>query len=156
MISSLATDTVVTPNSRDQELAKAGRSILATARQRDQTAHLHIAAQSREGGGDEITLSPAVVRVLSRVFDEFAQGHAVTVLAVDEELTTQKAADLLHVSRPYFITLLDQGELAFRKVGNQWRVRLREVIAYQQQQYERSTRAMQELAQLSDEMGLYD
>ena len=156
MISSPAIDTVVTPNSQEQELAKAGRRILATASQQDQTAHLHIAALSTGGEGGEITLSASVVRVLSRVFDELAQGHAVTVLPVDEELTTQEAADLLHVSRPYFITLLDQGELAFRKVGNQRRVRLREVIAYKQQQYERSTRAMQEVSQLSDEMGLYD
>ena len=54
------------------------------------------------------------------------------------------------------VTLLDQGVLAFRKVGNQRRVRVRDVIVYQQQQYERATQAMQEVTRLSDEMGLYD
>jgi excisionase family DNA binding protein len=156
MISSPAIDTILTPNPQDQKLAQVGRGVLAAASQHDQAARLTIAESSTGNRGGEITLSPSVVRILSRVFDELAQGHAVTVLPLDEELTTQEAADLLHVSRPYFVTLLDQGELSFRKVGNQRRVRLREVIAYKQQQYERSTRTMQDIADLSDEMGLYD
>lgn len=127
---------------------------MAAAVEHDQTARLTVSTASTTHG--EVTLSPSVIRVLAHVLDEMAQGHAVTVLPVDDEITTQEAADLLRVSRPYFVTLLDQGELAFRKVGNQRRVRLREVIAYKQQQYERSQRAMRELAKLSDEMDLYD
>ncbi len=154
MISSSNIDDIVTPNPKDRELAQAGRAILAAAADQDQAARLTISTSSV--GGGEVALSASVVRVLSRVLDELAQGHTITVMSVDEEITTQEAADLLHVSRPYFVTLLAQGELAFRKVGNQRRVRLREVIAYKQQQYERSTQAMREITKLSDEMGLYD
>ncbi len=154
MISFSSIDDVVAPDANDQELAKAGQAALAEAVKADQAARLTFVRSSEQL--PEIAISPSIIRVLARVFDELAQGHAVTVIPLDEEITTQEAANLLLVSRPYFIGLLDQGELAFRKVGNQRRVRLREVLEYRRQQYERSTKAMHKLSKLSAEMGLYD
>jgi len=154
MISFSSIDDVLAPDAQDRELAQEGKAALAEAVKDEQAARLTFPKSSKKGR--EVTLSPSVIRVLSRVFEELAQGHAVTVLPLDEEITTQEAADLLLVSRPYFIGLLEQGELAFRKVGNQRRVRLREVLEYRRQQYERSTKAMHKMSKLSHEMGLYD
>lgn len=155
-MSSLTVDTVIAPTPQDQELATLGRRALVAASQQTEGAQVTVAVSAPNVAAQEIALPPAVVRVLARVLDEVAQGHVVTVMSLNDELTTQEAADLLQVSQPYLVTLLDQGVLAFRKVGNQRRVRVRDVIVYQQQQYEGATQEMREVTRLSDEMGLYD
>ena len=69
-------------------------------------------------------------------------------------MTTRQAADILNVSRPYLVGLLEKGEMAFRKVGNQRRVRLQEVLAYKTRTDIDRRAALNELARLGQEVGL--
>lgn len=93
--------------------------------------------------------------ILREVLVSFATGTPVAVLPTHAELTTQQAADLLNVSRPYVIKLLDAGELAHRKVGTHRRIRIDDLQAYQRAQALASRRAADELTELSQNLGLY-
>jgi excisionase family DNA binding protein len=113
-------------------------------------------AKLRTPSGEEIELPHSVFEVLVRVVHEMARGNAVRVLPVHAELTTQQAANLLGVSRPYLVGLLEEGEIPFRKVGSHRRVRLDDLLVYKDKRDRERRSALNELAAESQELGLYD
>lgn len=121
------------------------------------TAHEVKQAQAALEHPESIRLGdlPAALGALLReVLSEMEQGHAVRVLPVAAELTTQEAADILGVSRPTMVSLLDKGRIPSWKVGTHRRVRLEEVMAFAQTQEGKAAQALQQLADLDQEMGL--
>ena len=70
----------------------------------------------------EAVLPAAAARLLADMLTELARGNAVSLVPLNAELTTQQAANVLGVSRPYLIELLDQGAMAYRRVGNRRRM----------------------------------
>ena len=91
------------------------------------TASLSVVA-----GDDETALEVpiGVLWLLADILAETASGNAVAVAPVEAELTTQQAADLLNVSRPYLVKLLDERRIPFRRVGNRRRILLVDVMAF--------------------------
>jgi excisionase family DNA binding protein len=106
------------------------------------------------GDGDEgqLVVPRGAVELLARVLAHMANGHSVSVVPDHAELTTQQAADLLNVSRPYLIGLLDAGEIDFRKVGTHRRILAGSLLEYQRRDDLRRRTAADELAQLTQEM----
>ena len=106
--------------------------------------------------GEEIPLPKSVFLVLQRIVFHLMQGRAVTIVPINKELTTQEAADILNVSRPYLIKLLEQGEIPFIKTGTHRRIRFSDLMEYKKHRDEERERGLAELTQLSQELGLYD
>jgi excisionase family DNA binding protein len=105
--------------------------------------------------GETVQLPRSVHDVLIRVVRELAQGNAVTVVPVHAELTTQQAADLLNVSRPYLIGLLDQGALPYaRTAGNHRRLRLTDVLTYKRARDIERRAALDEMSAEAERLGL--
>lgn len=109
-----------------------------------------------QGGeeGPSVSLPDAVGGVVVDMLTELAAGHAVSIGAASEELTTREAAELLNVSRPHLVKLLEEGAIPFHKVGTHRRVRRRNVLAYKAYQRERAEDAMQKLADQAQEQEL--
>lgn len=84
------------------------------------------------GVDDQVELDPEIHQVLLRVVDALRQGKAVTVTPRAMTLTTQQAAELLGVSRPTVVKLMDDGRIPFERPGTHRRVRLEDVLDYRE------------------------
>lgn len=115
---------------------------------------VRLTLQASNGSTDELILPGAVLQVLLDALAQMAQGNAVSLLPVHQELSTQEAAGLLNVSRPFLVGLLEQGRIPFRKVGTHRRVLLRDLLAYREQVDQERKQALDELAALSQQEGM--
>lgn len=104
---------------------------------------------------DELTVPRPAAELLRQILSAMAAGVPVSVIPAHAELTTQQAADLLNVSRPHVIKLLEQGEIEYRLVGTHRRVLASSVRAFKESSERSQTAAADDLARLTEEMGLY-
>lgn len=104
--------------------------------------------------GETLTLPRSVVELIARVLAHMAAGRGVSVVPLHAELTTQQAADILNVSRPFLIGLLDAGEIVYRMVGTHRRIKAASLLEYQREDDARRRQAADELAKLGQDMGL--
>lgn len=115
------------PNALDAEMARLSGQQLARLAAKNRPVRLLVVTAEQE---QPIELPAAAVAMLTDILTSMAAGRSVTLMLENTELTTVQAAEVLNVSHPFLIKLLDEGAIAYRKVGAQRRVRLEEVVAY--------------------------
>ena len=99
----------------------------------------------------EITLTPGLSKLLTELLRHIGSGDAVTLVPVSQMLSTQQAADILHVSRPFLISLLDKGEIDHELVGRHRRIKAETLFAYKRGRNATRSQALAELAALGGE-----
>ena len=107
-------------------------------------------------GTSLVRLPATLYEVLKRVVELMAAGKAVILIPDNQVITTQRAADILGMSRSFFIKLLDTGAMAHHRVGNQRRVYLRDVLEYAHKREEERQAALNRLSRHALETGLYE
>lgn len=106
--------------------------------------------------GEKIAIPEPIYQVLLQVVHAMASGKAISIIPQQQELTTQQAAELLNVSRPYLIKLLEQGEIPHIKVGSHRRVRFDDLIKYKEHRDTKRQEGLKELTQFLQDEGFYD
>ncbi len=141
------------PSEQEAELARtSGRDLSVVLSSRAENQQFDF--RDDRGEVRTVTLPTSFVRLMVDALAEIGKGNAVSIIPIHAELTSQEAADVLNVSRPYLIQLLDKGEIPFRKVNTHRRIRYDDVMAYKNRVDADRRAALEELAALDQEIGL--
>jgi excisionase family DNA binding protein len=105
--------------------------------------------------GETVALPEPAVRILRETLDTLANGQVVVLGQLPENLTLDQAAALLNVTRSYLEQLLDQGQLPFTTIHGRRRVPFLSLIVYRDERDARRRQGLDELARMSQELGLY-
>ena len=152
-MSSIADINVELPLEREVKAALQGqRALAAYISTRAKTQRIQIFDSDNKA--HELELPTSALRLLMNVLAELAEGNAVRVVPVHAELTTQEAADMLNVSRPHLVKLLEEGGLPFHKTGKHRRVRFADLIQFKSAREQASDDAMRELAAQAQELDM--
>ena len=135
------------PSARDIELARESSRLLGVLPGQENALNLVLE-------GTVVKIPSLAARVLLQVLKEIGQGHTVAAVALDRELSTQEAAVLLNVSRPFVVKLLDEKAIPSRKVRTHRRVLAAEVLAYKRRSEDDRRSALDELTAQAQELGM--
>lgn len=133
------------PDPKDTELAVSALQVLSALD--TELPVLHVS-------GRDVAIPHSVLVALTQVLDSFAHGEGVTVIRVHAELTTQQAAEVLNVSRPFLIRLLEDGQIEYRTVGTHRRVSAASLMRYMREDDARRKEAADALTAEARELGL--
>ncbi|MFD8531983.1 helix-turn-helix domain-containing protein [Streptosporangium canum] len=143
----------VQPGSIDAEMAgRAVRRIKGYLMRSPEQSAIRVVGE--HGAEDPLILPREAVSLLAFILAQAAEGRGVTVIPSHAELTTQQAADMLNVSRPHLIKLLEEGEMPFRLVGKHRRVTYEDLQEYKRRDDVRRRTAADQLAALGQELGI--
>ncbi|CAO4179535.1 Helix-turn-helix domain-containing protein [Methylorubrum populi] len=135
------------PSAQEKEAANQLRQVLAA--QAAGEAKLRVL----DGGKApvDITLTPGLSDLLMELLRYVGSGDAVTLVPVHQMLTTQQAADILNVSRPFLVGLLEKGDIPYTTVGRHRRIKADDLFAYKNARATRRSEALSALAELDAE-----
>lgn len=115
---------------------------------------LRVQVPGARGKARTLDLPAAAATLLREMLKEMGAGNALVLVPVESEITTQEAADLLNVSRPYVVGLIDKGVLPARMVGKQRRLPLKDVLVYKAEKHAKALEALEEISAIDQELGL--
>ncbi len=102
--------------------------------------------------GSEVEIPASALAALLAVVRDMAQGLTITLIPHDKELTTKEAADILGVSRPFLVKLLDRGEIPYDRVGTHRRLKVEDVLGYRELRAVRRREHLRKLTELSEQV----
>ena len=143
----------VSPSEADALLAReSSRQLAAHKFGKRSSIRIHLL-----GDGDKtetVSVPASALRLFQQLLTEMSEGHAVAIVATHAELSTQQAAELLNVSRPYMVKLLDSGKIPGRTVGKYRRVRFDDLMAFKRKDDDARAKILDQLSAEAQELGM--
>lgn len=142
------------PTEIDIQVADTLRKLIASQLEKGGESGPTFSYVKDDGQPAEVVLTPQLANKFLAILRLISSGKGFYVVPINAELTTQQAADMLNVSRPFFIGLLDNGSIPYHLVGRHRRVRAEELFRYMEMRSIERDAAMKELIQSDFEDGL--
>ena len=144
-------DEAVSPTEQDVKVAQESSRRLSRFTQQDRLT-LQVPVIGRET--ETIELPRSVVGLLMRILTEMSEGNAVTLMPIHAELTTQQAASILGVSRPFLIKQMKEKRIPYRRIGTHRRVRFQDLMEYKHRIDSDRTKVLEQLAAQAQELNM--
>ncbi|MCL1077121.1 DNA-binding protein [Parashewanella spongiae] len=144
---------ITIPSAEEVALAKLGSQELSAFIDVDGSPQ-KISVLDKAGQKHEVSLPASALKLMVDILTELGQGNSVNITPIHAELTTQEGADMLNMSRPTFIKLLDNLAIPFHRKGNRRKVAFSDVLAYKQSLKDKRLEALDELSALDQELGM--
>lgn len=141
------------PSAEEIALAKLGSQELSAVIESNGEAQ-RINVVDKQGQAHEVMIPASALNLMIEVLTQLGQGNSVSITPIHAELTTQEGADMLNMSRPTFIKLLDSKEIPFTRTGNRRKVAFADLIEYKEQLEKRRLASLDELSQLDQDLGM--
>ncbi|MGM0587545.1 MAG: helix-turn-helix domain-containing protein [Bacteroidota bacterium] len=141
------------PSQSEQRIAQEGKDSIDDILERLNTTMESVDLEV-EGEPRHIKIPVSAFRFLKSILDHMAKGEGISLIPSEAELTTQQAAELLNVSRPYVVKLLEEGKIEFHKVGSHRRIKLKDLERYREKMEKDREEALDELAKLGQELDI--
>lgn len=130
----------------------AGQLRTAILANMDENKVVRLRVDDGQGEPEPVTLEPGLSKMLLNILSHLEKGEGVTFVPIQKRMTTQQAADVLNISRPHFVKLLEEGVLPFEKIGRHRRVLARDLFAYKRARDEERENALNELLRADGEL----
>lgn len=152
MSSLLQENQPIIPKKHDIALAlKSSKELAALFPKREKDFRMVVKGDQHE---TQITFPFSAIKLLLDILTQMAEGNAITLIPIHAELTTQEAANLLNISRPYLVKLLEKGEISFHKVGTHRRILFADLLAFKEKSSSETTKALDALAKQAQELDM--
>ena len=142
----------IIPNNKDIELAKqSSRTLAGLLNKKAKTFDFEL---SDSNGTKKIVLPAYALKILSDILTQMSKGNAVTIVPLHAELTTQEAAEILNVSRPFIIKLLEDGKISYKMVGTRRKILFKNVMLYKETMYRARLKTLDELSKDAQDLDI--
>jgi excisionase family DNA binding protein len=141
---------------REASLFKAASRLMGEALDRPHAGRVALVEESDGADVSRLEVPPETLRLLSQILALMARRQTFTLYPVSSELTTKQAAEVLGVSRPYLIRVLESGGIPYRKLGRHRRVLMKDVLAYKETMQVSRKKALDEVVTASEDVDGYD
>ena len=132
----------------DQKVAlNSIKSLKRKTRSKASTINIEI-----DDGGETITIPLKAFNLLKEVLKNMAEGNSIALFPTNSEISTQDAANMLSISRPHLVKLLETGEIPFIKVGSHRRVQMKDVVEYENKLNNQSRRKLDQLTKQAQKL----
>ncbi|MEN9297321.1 helix-turn-helix domain-containing protein [Aquirufa novilacunae] len=144
---------LIRPTKEEQKIAKESYLALSSTLELLHSVNPEIEIEETE---EKIKVPLKALKLLATILKATSQGKPISIVPIATEMTTQAASEMLGCSRPHLISLLENGEIPFIKVGKHRRIKYEDVIKYKDQMYSKQRERITEMMKMDEDLGLYD